>query len=88
MNSSNLNDKCHKWLKTLCVDITERTTGSQGNRDATLYFREQLETLGFETESQGFEAVDWIDGEATLHAGNKEFDVNLQPIKGRDTLNF
>ncbi len=80
MNSSNMIDKCHKGLNTLCVDIKERTTGSKGNRDATRYFREQLETLGWETESQGFEAVDWIDGGATLHAGNKMFNVNFQPI--------
>jgi len=88
MNSGNLNEKCHQWLKTLCVDITERTTGSKGNRDATSYFREQLETLGWKTDPQEFEAVDWIDGGATLHAGNKLFNVNLQPIKGRYTFNF
>ena len=79
MNSIDLNEKCRKWLKTLCVDIKERTTGSQGNRDATRFFREQLEVLGWETESQGFEAVDWIDGGATLHAGNKEFEVLVSP---------
>ncbi len=83
MNSGNLNDKCHQWLKTLCVDITERTTGSQGNRAATCFFKEQLDTLGWKMESQGFEAVDWIDGGATLHAGNKMFNLNFQPIKGR-----
>ncbi len=79
IENSNLNEKCHRWLKKLCVDIKERTTGSEGNRDATRFFREQLETLGWETESQGFEAVDWIDGGATLHAGNKEFNVLVSP---------
>ncbi len=79
MNINNLNEKCRQWLKTLCVDIKERTTGSQGNRDATLHFREQLETLGWETESQEFEAVDWIDGGATLNAGNKDFNVLVSP---------
>ena len=79
VNNSDLNEKCRDWLKTLCVDIKERTTGSQGNRDATRLFRAQLEALGWETESQVFEAVDWIDGGATLHAGNKEFDVMVGP---------
>ena len=79
MNSIDLNEKCRKWLKTLCVDIKERTTGSQGNRDATRFFRKQLKALGWETESQGFEAVDWIDEGATLHAGNKEFNVLVSP---------
>ncbi len=79
MKNSNLNGKCREWLKTLCVDIIERITGSQGNRDATRFFREQLEALGWATESQGFEAVDWIDGGATLHAGNKDFNVLVSP---------
>ena len=79
MNQINMNEKCHQWLKTLCLDIKERTTGSQGNRDATRFFREQLGTLGWETESQEFEAVDWIDGGATLNAGNKSFNVLVSP---------
>ncbi len=78
-NKSNLNEKCHQWLKALCVDLTDRTTGSQGNRNATSFFREQLEVLGWDTESQGFEAVDWINGGATLHVGNKEFKVLVSP---------
>ena len=79
MNQSNMNEKCHQLLKTLCVDITERTTGSQGNRDATRFFREQLESLGWEPEIQEFEAVDWIDGGATLIADNKNFKVLVSP---------
>jgi aminopeptidase YwaD len=79
MNQNDLNEKCHQWLKTLCVDINERNTGSQGNRDATRFFREQLESLGWETEIQEFEAVDWIDGGATLNAGNKDFNVLVSP---------
>jgi aminopeptidase YwaD len=79
MNQNDLNEKCHQWLKTLCVDINERNTGSQGNRDATRFFREQLESLGWETEIQEFEAVDWIDGGATLNSGNKEFNVLVSP---------
>lgn len=79
-NKGNPDEKCRQWLKTLCVDIKERVTGSQGNRDATRYFREQLEALGWEAESQGFEAVDWIDGGATLHAGEKCFTVLVSPL--------
>ena len=78
-DNNDLTEKCRDWLKTLCEDIKERTTGSQGNRDATCFFRKQLEALGWETESQGFEAVDWIDGGATLYAGNQEFEVLVSP---------
>ncbi|MFO7924639.1 MAG: hypothetical protein R6U58_13205 [Bacteroidales bacterium] len=79
MNSIDLNEKCHKWLKILCVDINERTTGSQGNRNATGFFKDQLDSLGWETESQEFDAVDWIDGGATLNAGNEKFQVMVGP---------
>ncbi len=79
INNSGLNEKCREWLKTFCEDIKERTTGSQGNRDATRFFRKQLEAMGWETESHVFEAVDWIDGGATLHAGNKDFNVMVSP---------
>jgi aminopeptidase YwaD len=61
------------------VDITERTTGSQGNRNATKYFKDQMTSLGWATESQEFDAVDWKDGGATLHAGNNEFKVLVSP---------
>jgi aminopeptidase YwaD len=79
MNSLDLNETCHAWLHKLCVDINERATGSQGNRDATRFFKEQLEAMGWETESQGFDAVDWIDGGATLHVGNHRFKVFVSP---------
>ncbi len=79
ITSSYLNEKCREWLTTLCEDIKERTTGSQGNRDATRFFREQLEALGWETESQGFEAVDWIDGGAKLQADKNDFEVLVSP---------
>jgi hypothetical protein len=68
MNQNDLNEKCHQWLKTLCVDINERNTGSQGNRDATRFFREQLESLGWETEIQEF----------TKNSGHMLFVLNLE----------
>jgi aminopeptidase YwaD len=66
-------------LKVLCADITERTTGSEGNRQATAFFRDQLNSLGWTTESQEFEATDWVDGGATLHAGNRKFKTLVSP---------
>lgn len=30
-NKSNLNAKCHQWIKTLCVDISERIPGKGYN---------------------------------------------------------
>lgn len=79
MNSLDLNEKCRVWLKKLCVDLKERATGSQGNRDATRFLREQLDALGWETESQVFDAVDWLDSGATLRLGNHEFKVFASP---------
>lgn len=79
MDNSHINKKCRQWLKTLCVDIKERTTGSQGNRDATRFFKEQMEELNWETETQEFGAIDWIDGGASLYADNIEFNVLVSP---------
>ncbi len=79
MQTENLNVKCQSWLKTLCVDISERCVGSEGNRKATEFFKDQLTSLGWETESQEFDAVDWNDGGATLLAGKKEFNVLVSP---------
>ncbi|MFP4366786.1 MAG: M28 family peptidase [Bacteroidales bacterium] len=79
MNNSNLSEKCLHLLNTLCVEIPERTTGSQGNREATRFFKGKMDSLGWLTESQEFDTVDWIDGGATLRSGNNEFKVLVSP---------
>ncbi len=42
MTDDLLQIKCKDYLKTLCVDITERCVGSNGNRQATYFLEKEL----------------------------------------------
>lgn len=79
IDSSVLRKKCDSYLDSLCNKIDERCVGSEGNREATRFFRKQMETLGWETEEQEFDAVDWRDGGASLTADGTEFRVHVSP---------
>lgn len=79
MNEIELTEQCKKYLKTLCVDIRERCVGSEGNRQATRFFNEQMISLGWNTEMPEFDAIDWIDGGASLSSGGVSFDVHVSP---------
>ncbi len=79
MTESELLQKCSSYLKTLCVDIPERSVGSQGNRMATIFFEKVLASLGWKTETPEFNAVDWKENGATLKADEEEFKVLVSP---------
>lgn len=76
---NNLTTRSKLILNTLCSEITERCVGSEGNRNATEFFRNELARLGWETESQEFDAIDWKDGGATLKVDDKDFRVYVSP---------
>jgi len=67
------------FLNVLCRDIQDRSVGSEGNRKATSFFRGEAAALGWEMESQKFDAVDWVDGGAQLDIDNKKFEVRASP---------
>ncbi len=79
MSKGNLYQKSQAHLRKLCEDIPERCVGSEGNRLATSYFESEISTLGWDTEKQEFDAIDWEDGGATLHCGNSSFEVFVSP---------
>ena len=54
-----LQKRCKTYLKTLCVDITERSVGSNGNRQATYFLEKELSMREWETEMIEFDAIDW-----------------------------
>ena len=60
-------------------EITDRSVGSDGNRAATRYFEKIISSLGWNTETQEFEAMDWIDGGASLRCGEDSFTVFVSP---------
>src|SRR4030042_2750565 len=79
MNIEQLFEDSAANLYILCNEITDRSVGSEGNRTATRYFENKVMSLGWTTESQEFEAVDWIDGGASLHCAEISFQVFVSP---------
>jgi aminopeptidase YwaD len=75
----NLLHKSAVYLHQLCTEISDRSVGSDGNRLATQYFLECISSLGWAVETQEFDALDWIDGGASLHCSEVSFDVKVSP---------
>jgi aminopeptidase YwaD len=79
MHSENMSQISLAYLKTLCQTIPERCVGSEGNRQATRFFADQLTRLGWQTEAQPFEALDWEEAGASLRVGDQTFSVFVSP---------
>ena len=75
----NLLQNSETYLQMLCSQISERSVGSEGNRAATRYFKDIACSFGWGTETQEFNAMDWIDGGARLHCGADSFQVFVSP---------
>lgn len=79
-----------RYLDLFCNTIDERCVGSEGNRQATRFFTEELSRLGWETETAEFDAIDWEDGGAHLSCDGEDFLVLTGPYStafhGRATL--
>jgi aminopeptidase YwaD len=70
----------HTYLHTLCRTIPTRRLGTQGNQDATVFFKEQVENFGFLTESQSFECIDDKHGMIELSSGASTFEAFISPF--------
>ncbi len=70
---------CKAYLQMLCNQIPNRSVGSDGNRMATHYFENKAASLGWRMQVSEFEAMDWIDGGASLAAGAESFQVFVSP---------
>ncbi|MCJ7806515.1 MAG: M28 family peptidase, partial [Clostridia bacterium] len=79
MNRTDLYNKSIAYLKVLCTDITDRSVGSKGNREATQFFKKELGYLGWKTETPKFRAMDWNDGGAILKSNGLDFKVLVSP---------
>jgi len=67
------------YLDFLCNRIPGRSVGSEGNREATRFFEQELLRLGWRTSKTEFDAIDWIDGGASLTSDGKSFEVFAGP---------
>jgi aminopeptidase YwaD len=79
METEKLIPKSYTYLQKLCKEIPDRSVGSEGNRIATNFFENTISSLGWNTETQEFEAIDWKDGGAILQAGGVNFEVFVSP---------
>src|SRR4030043_376908 len=68
-----------EYLQMFCNQITNRSVGSEGNRAATRYFESIASSLAWDTETQEFEAMGWVDGGASFHCGVDSFQVFVSP---------
>ena len=67
------------YLKTLCLEIPNRSVGAPGNKLATRFFREVMEENGLAVESQPFDCIDLRSGEIHLQAGGQDFKAHISP---------
>ncbi len=74
-----LNVKCLSFMKALSSHIGERPVGSDGNRKATDLFKEELTFLGWNTQTQEFNALDWNAKSAELSVNGESFEVFVSP---------
>lgn len=70
---------CQSYLSILCEEIPERPVGSEGNRRATRFFQDVVETFGWNVESTPFEAMHWQDGGAVFTIGQTPYQVFPSP---------
>lgn len=67
------------YLDVLCNRIQGRSVGSEGNREATLFFEQELSRLGWRTSKAEFDAMDWRDGGARLLSNGDIYEVFAGP---------
>ncbi len=79
MVSDTLISKTEGYLNKLCLKIPTRRVGSQGNRDATAFFKKRVENFGFRIEVQPFNCIDMRQGDIQLRANEQKFDAFISP---------
>lgn len=72
-------EKSNKYITKLCNEISERCVGSEGNKKATRFFAEKLESFGFAVEMPGFPCFDWHDHGSSLTVKGQSFEVFTSP---------
>ncbi len=75
MSGDDLIGQSNAHLRALCVEITSRRVGSEGNRAATRYATGILRSHGFRVETPSFDCIDWQTDGASVTAGLEAFEV-------------
>jgi len=80
MHSHSMTQTTADLLNHLCLAIPTRTVGTQGNRDATDYFQQQIKPFGFEIERQHFACIDSRRGPSTLTINKEIYELFTSPL--------
>ena len=72
-------NQIEKDLKELCVNISQRHTGSEGNKEATHYAAMRLNDSLFRVEKQAFDCKNWLHGEVFLEVGGTKIESKICP---------
>jgi aminopeptidase YwaD len=79
MTPDDLLTQASEHLRALCVQISNRRVGSDGNRDATSYAAGQLRQAGWDVDTPTFECLDWHELGAEIAAGGERFEGHPSP---------
>lgn len=74
-----LKTKAQEHLFRLCNQIPNRRVGSEGNRLATAYFAETVESFGFEVECPEFPCMDWQSEGVVLVVDGTPYEAQASP---------
>ena len=69
----------NKYLDILCYKIEDRSVGSEGNRQATDFFVQELSENGWDIIKQEFDCIDWVENGAKLTTEDTKFEVFASP---------
>ncbi len=72
-------EKAPAYLRRLCVEISNRRTGSPGNREATTFFAGIARSHGFAIAAPVFDCVDWEQAGVDLKVGDNAFAAFASP---------
>ena len=75
INEENLN----RHLVKLAQEIGQRPPGSPGNRQAVEYAAATLQALGWNTQLDAFDCIDWEHGPVRLQAAGRSYAAHVSP---------
>ncbi|HSR48170.1 MAG TPA: M28 family peptidase [Anaerolineales bacterium] len=78
-SQDNLSGRARLYLDFLCSVKPNRRTGSPGNREATAFFADVMQSLGLEVDDSPFECLDYVCDRVALTRGTEAFDIRASP---------
>jgi len=72
-------EKSARYLNDLCLNIPTRLVGTPGNQAASAYFNQAASALGWQTETQRFDCLEYHSGQVSLNAGETSFSITISP---------